>query len=189
MGISLTYAFGRAGRHLRAIVTPARTFISAQRSTLPNNPAIDFLFMQSKAIDHVLFHVFYSEPEDECYMLHKKYLPYLLEVPECGFRRMSLAYASALIVGLPTQPKSEADCQLIAGALHTLSHLYDGSEPASHWLKLAYSRSDEGINASLLADIAKVLRISPSNQHAFAFDWLALLPLINRTTEIMQRIG
>jgi hypothetical protein len=187
VGFSLNYAFGKAGRHTRAIATQARAFISAQRRTLPDNPAIDFLYMQSRAIDATLFPVFYSEPDDVFYPLHRKYLPQLLEVNEAGFRRMSQAYASALLVGLPMQSGSHEEISNRAGALHTLAHLYDASQPATYWLEMARSPDDAGITAALLTDIAKVLRIAPLNKNEFASDWLSLLPSIDRATAIFQR--
>ncbi len=182
MGFSLTYAFGKTGRHARSVASQAREFISAQHRTLQTNDAIDFLYMQSRAIDHVLFSVFYSEPGDPGYQLHQKYLPVLLKVTESGFRRMSLAYASALMVTLPINSGSEEEINNRIGALHTLSHLYDGSEPASYWIDVTRAPDDDGITTCLLTDIAKVLRIEPSDIEQFARDWLSLFPLIDRVT-------
>lgn len=188
MAFSLTYAFGKAGRHARTVATQARDFIGAQRRTLPANPAIDFLYMQSRAIDSVLFGVFYSDdPRDACYTLHRKYLPQLLEVTESGFRRMSQAYASALLLGLPIQTGDNEELSNRGGALHTLAHLYDGSQPASYWMEMAIRPTDMGITAALLTDIAKVLRLEPPNKDVFAHDWLALLPMIDRATAICRR--
>lgn len=187
MAFSLTYAFGKAGRHTRAIASQARDFISAQRRTLPTNPAIDFLYVQSQAIDSVLFHVFYSEPPDSGYRLHRKYFPHLLEVTESGFRRMSQAYASAFLVGLPIQSGAEAELRKREDVLRTVAHLYDGSEPASYWVEMAYRPNDAGITACLLTDIAKVLRVEPQNRSEFAQDWLSLLPMIDQSTAIWQR--
>lgn len=187
MGFSFTYAFGRAGRHTRAIATQARAFISAQRSTLPVNPAIDFLYTQSRAIDATLFPVFYSEPDDVFYRLHRKYLPQLLGVNESGFRRMSQAYASTMLVGLPITSGTKDELSNREGALRTIAHLYDASQPASYWLELAHSPDDAGITAALITDIAKVLRVSPLNKNEFASDWLSLLPEIDRATAFFQR--
>ena len=187
MAFSLTYAFGKAGRHTRTIATQAREFISAQRRTLPNNSAIEFLYGQSKAIDCVLFMVFYSEDGDAFYDIHRRYLTQLLQITESGFRRMSLAYASALLVGLPVQSGSSDELNTRRGALHTLAHLYDGSEPATYWIEMAYSPNDAGITAALLTDIAKVLRITPVNMNVFASDWLSLLPSIDRATDVFHR--
>lgn len=184
MAFSLTYAFGKAGRHTRAIATQARDFIRAQRRTLPDNVAIDFLYSQSQAIDFALFRVFYSEAGDTCYPMHQKYLPRLLEVTESGFRRMSQAYASALLVGIPIQSGSEEEFQARLGALNTIAHLYDASEPASYWMELAHSPTDAGITAALLNDIAKVLRIDHCNREEFARDWLSLLPTISRAMSV-----
>lgn len=184
MGISLTYAFGRAGRHTRAIANQARSFISAQRRSLPDNVAVDFLYQQSQAIDCTLFLVFYSEAGDSCYQMHQKYLPKLLEVTEVGFRRISQAYASALLVGIPMQSGSEEELDTRVGALNTIAHLYDSSEPASYWIEMACNPDDGGIAAALLNDIAKVLRVDPLDRDEFARDWFSLLPMISRAMTV-----
>ena len=187
MDFSLTYAFGKAGRHTRTIANQAREFISAQRRTLPNNSAIDFLYGQSKAIDHVLFMVFYSETGDVFYHIHRRYLTQLLQVTESGFRRMSLAYASTLLVGMPVQSGSTDELSIRMAALRALAHLYDGSQPATYWIEMACRPHDAGITAALLTDIAKVLRITPANKNEFASDWLSLLPSIDRATDVFDR--
>lgn len=184
MAFSLTYALGKAGRHARSIAAEARKFITAQHRTLPVNSATQFLYSHSKAIDAVLFRVFYSEPGDRCYPIHARYLPSLLEVTESGFRQVSQAYASAQVVALPLESGTATERRTREELLRTISYLYVNHEPASYWVELAHSPNEAGITAALLTDIAKVLRFNPPHTNQFARDWLSLIPLINQATAV-----
>ena len=189
MAFSLTYAFGRMGRHIRQISGDARAFVGAKFRDLDPSRLRDYLFAQYFAIDMTLFKVFYNDdPRDPLYSIHKKYADKLLAATESDFRHLGLAYAFSLLAGQPLTSATEAEIAGRISILHAISSIYDGSQPPQLWISLVLKPDDSMIAAALCYDIGKALQLDPRDKTAFSNDWLSLVPgIIAGTNRLLTK--
>lgn len=186
MGFSLTYAFGRMGRHIREISREARAFVGAKFRNLDPSPLRDYLFAQYFAIDGTLFNVFYSDDTtDPLYSIHRKYANKLLDATECDFRHLGLAYAVSLLAGEPLRNATQEEMAGRLSVLDTIAFIYDGSRPTELWTALVLQPDDSMIAAAMCQDIAHVLQLDPRDKAGFSSDWLSLVPYIVEGTHTL----
>lgn len=174
--MSLTYAFGRMGRHIRTIAHEARAFVGAKFRSLEPTQLRDYLVAQYFAIDLTLFSVFYNEePTDPLYLVHKKYGSKLLGATESDFRRLGRAYAFSLLAAQSQSTASDGDIASRMDLLHVLSFIYTGSQAPQLWIEVLGKPDASMISAALCHDIAAVLQMDPGDKPAFSDDWLSLV--------------
>lgn len=188
MAFSLSYAFGRTGRHTRKIASESRSFVGTKFRNLQPTPLRDFLFAQQFAIDSILFQVFYSEVGDSLYPIHQKYADKLIDATACDFLRLSRLYSCAILVGQSSSDSAQPTDEQVAGTLgilRVIDFLYGGSEPGEVWDALV-SKPDPSIAGAVLClGVARVLQMDPRDKAAFANDWLSLIPRIDAATSLL----
>jgi hypothetical protein len=189
MAFSLTYAFGRMGRHVRKISSEARSFLGTKFRNLEPGPLRDFLFAQCFAIDTTLFRVFYNEDtSDPFYPIHVKYANKLLDATGCDFLRLGRVYSCGIIVAQSSpdsSPVSEQQVATTLGILRMINFVYGGSEPEDFWASLVLRPDASIIAAAVCQGIAQVLQADPRDKASFGDDWLSLIPRIHATTNAL----
>jgi hypothetical protein len=185
MAISLTYAFGTMGRHIRKTCREARAYVGANFRYLEASQLRDALFWQYFAIDLSLFSVFYNEdPTDALYPIHKKYAGMLLGVTDVGFRRIARAYALSLLAGQPLRRADEEEAAGRLNVLRLIAFIYDRSGPTQFWTSLVLQPDEKVVAGALCLEIADAIRLDPPDKTAFSTDWLSLVPGINAGTKM-----
>jgi hypothetical protein len=189
MAFSLTYAFGRMGRHIRKIAREARSFVGTKFRNLQPGPLRDYLFAQNFAIDSTLFGVFYSENTgDPLYPIHQKYSNRLLDATACDFLRLSRTYSSSIVVGqlsADSNPPTEQQIAAVLNILQVIDFVYGGSEPEDFWASLALKPDPSVIAAALCQAVARILQMDPRDKGSFSNDWLSLIPRITAATNML----
>ena len=182
MAFSLTYAFGRMGRHVRKIAREARSFAGTKFRNLAPGPLREFLFAQFVATDSTLFGIFYNDdPSDPRYSMHQKYASELLDVTACEFLGLCHAYSCSILVAQPLEDSAQLspqECETILGILDVIDCIYGGSAPTQLWTTIAIEPNPLIIAAALCEEIAQVLQLDPQDKAAFSNEWLSLLPHI-----------
>jgi len=188
MAFSLTYAFGRMGRHVRKISREARSFVGTKFRNLDPSPFRDSLFAQYFAIDATVFHVFYSEEGDPLYPIHLKYGNKLIDATGCDYLRLCRVYSCGIVVGQSSAnaPATEQQVATTLGILRVIDFVYGGSEPEEEWWAPLVLKPDTSIiSAAVCQGIARVLQVDPKDKTSFGNDWLSLIPRINAATNAL----
>jgi hypothetical protein len=182
MAFSLVYGFGRMGRHVRRIVSEARSFAGTKFRNLTPSPLRDFLFAQFFAIDHTLFGVFYNDdPKDPRYSMHQKYASKLIDVTACDFLSLCHTYSCSILVAQPLVDSPQfgpQECETTLGILRIIDFIYGGSTPTQIWPAMALKPDPSIIAATMCQEIAQVLQFDPRDKASFSNEWLSLLPQI-----------
>jgi hypothetical protein len=175
MEFSLTYAFGKMGRHIRKISREARQFVGPRFRLLEVTPVRDFLFAEYLGIDTTIFAAFYTEDTaDIAYSVHKKYANKLLDATEADFRHLARAYAFGLLASQPIVNGTDEETIFRQNLLESLGFIYDGTKPADPWPAVVFRPSGDVIAAAVCMDIAAALQLNPRDKGEFSRDWLSL---------------